>query len=96
MFNTLRQIFRLTFSKDVPPQPCRTFYYWFEGHSSGQIRAKDIDDAVGKVLKGLADRGKLPCGAVSTLIVLDMDNASVREAIVSTPTFKIERVNRHG
>ena len=55
MFNTIRQLFRLTFSKDIRPQPCRTFYYWLEGRSSGEIRAKDIDDAVDSILKHLAD-----------------------------------------
>lgn len=96
MFNTLRQFFRLTSSKGVPPQPYRTFYYWLKGHTGGEIRAREIDDAVDAILYRLAEAGRLPYGAELTLIVLDMGNASVREAIVSTPTFKIERVNRHG
>lgn len=104
MFNTIRQLFRLTFSKDIRPQPCRTFYYWLEGRSSGEIRAKDIDDAVDSILKHLADRGKLPFGLVSILIILDMANATLREVTVTTPTFslslpkahRVEKVNRHG
>ena len=104
MFRTLREIFRLSFSKGTSPQKYQTYYYWLKGHIGGEIRARDLDEAVDRILRHLADAGRLPYGVVSTLIVLDMDNANLREITVTTPTFslslprahRVQKVDRHG
>lgn len=103
MSNTIRQLFRLIFSKNIRPQLCRTFYYYLEGGSTGQVCAKDTDDAMSIVLQGLADRGMLPFGVVSTLTILDMENGILSEVTVTTPTFslslfkerRVKKVSKH-